>query len=148
LPFTVAKGRIRVADQPHLSFAAKRNRATFEGFPDRIEKSVIREWLYQEFHGSCLHGLNRRGYISVVGDEYNRRFGTLDDDPLLQFKTAEVTRRNIHHKAVWNMWPGPIEELLSEGECLWLPPFAANCLLHGFTRGDVIIDNEHDGETR
>jgi hypothetical protein len=82
----------------------------------------------------------------VVSDEYDRRFGTFGDDPLLQFKTAEVARRNIHHKAVWNMWPGPVEELLGEDECLWQPPFAANYLLHGFARGDVIIDNEDDGE--
>jgi hypothetical protein len=148
LSFTVAQRRIRVADRPHLSFSAKRNRATFEGFPDCIEKGVVRERLHQEFHGSSLHGLNRRRYISVGSDEYNRRFGTFDDDPLLQFKTAEVSRRNIHHKAVWNAWPGPIEELLREGECLWMPPFTANCLFQGVTRGDVIIDNEHDGEIR
>ena len=84
----------------------------------------------------------------MVCDEDYRCFGAFGDDPLLQFKTAKVTRRNIDDKAVWNMWPGPVAELLSEGKCLCLPPFAANHLFHRVTRGDVMIDNEHDWEVR
>ena len=83
LPFATGKRRVTVPEYPHLRLPTQSNAAAFEGGADGAQQHVITEWFDQEFDGSCLHRLDRRGHIGVSADEDDWNVGPFDSDALL-----------------------------------------------------------------
>jgi hypothetical protein len=84
LPFALAESYIGLTECAHFCIATKSSATPFETLLDCAQKNIRVEWFNQEFDGPSLHSLDRRVYIGLVRDEYDRRVRAFDSNALLE----------------------------------------------------------------
>ena len=84
LPLAVAESCIGVSECAYFCIAAKSSATPVKTLLNRTQENVIGEWFNQEFDGPSLHSLDRRVYIGLVRNEYDRCVRAFDSDTLLE----------------------------------------------------------------
>src|SRR5271168_3519622 len=122
---------------------AKGSNAAFQGLSNGAQQHVVSEWLCEEFHRPCLHGLHRGRHIAVAGDEDDRHVGTFDSDALLKLKTSGAGKRNVQHQAAWDPGLRLLKEFLCGSERFRLPALTPNQQIQRLAHCNVVVNNEY-----
>jgi hypothetical protein len=113
--------------------------------PDGIQQGTVGERLGKEFDGACLHRLHRHRYVAVAGDKNDRHITLFNRNAFLQFEAIQAGKRNVQDQTAWCGCTRTRKELLRGSERLDIQAFEANQDLKGFSNGDIVIDDEHNG---
>src|SRR4051812_12157077 len=84
LTFTAAEASISSTERPQFRFLMQCRAAALEGSSYRFEQRLVTDRLGQEFDRARLHGLHRRRYVSITGDEDDRHVVAVVLDLLLK----------------------------------------------------------------
>src|SRR5947207_204404 len=126
LPLAVRERRVVVPQRPYLRFMTQCPLAALDGVADGVQQHVVAEWLGQELHGACLHGLHRHWHVTVARDEDDWHVGPVDGDKLLQIETTKAGKRNVKYEAARNTHTRAGKELLCRREYRRLPTRTAD----------------------